>query len=491
MSDFCRVSLPQFHAEIEVPAGSCLFSSLRDAGCAPDSYCGGTGKCGKCTVLVNGEERLSCCYSVFEDIVVELPEHFSYSGSALDRTDIAASGGQELSLAFDIGTTTVVGAIVSHEGAVLGKKAVANPQISYGADVVSRIRSALSGSLHKQSVIIRRVLTEVAELLLEGTGLSVDKVNRIAVVGNPAMQQLFLGMEVQNLVDIPYHPAITETGTESAADLLPSFRTAKLLTVPDISAYVGADTVADILSTRMFESEKIHLLVDIGTNGEMVLGGSRGMLACATAAGPALEGANISCGMRGTEGAISSVSLIDGKPIFTVIGGGEAKGICGSGLIDAIAVYLDLGLLNKRGRILTESGTLPLCNGLLLTQQDVNAFQLAKGAIAAGIQILAGEYGILLNDIDEVILAGAFGCSLNPNSARRTGLLPAGLPDRIRNAGNAACDGAVLIASDDEEFSLTDRIASQVKCIDLGTNDSFKRCFARSMYFDVMNEKGE
>jgi hypothetical protein len=194
--------------------------------------------------------------------------------------------------------------------------------------------------------------------------------------------------------------------------------------VPDISGFVGADTVACVLATGLDRQEEMTLLVDIGTNGEMVMGNRHRMVACSTAAGPALEGANIRFGMRGMAGAIDHVTRKDGKIVCSVIGGTEPQGICGSGLIDAVAAALELGLINSRGRIQNESRRIPLTEQVFLTQEDIREIQLAKGAIAAGIRLMAKELGITMEQIDRVYLAGAFGSYLDPESACRMGLLP-------------------------------------------------------------------
>ena len=322
--DMCTVRLTQENVVLTVREGSNLFAVLREAGYAPDTYCGGTGKCGKCALLVNGESRLSCTCSVTGDITVSIPsgrEHNAKNDSGESDSETIEGNA---SLAIDVGTTTVVCALLDENGTILGKEAVTNPQIPYGADVVTRIRSALSGSMENQSSLIRRSLSDAAETLLRRFGIPFSAVQRISFVGNPSMQQLLLGMDLKNLVELPYHPIITKPETRPAWKVLPKFADAELLIVPDISAYVGADTVAGIMATGMDRSERLQLLVDIGTNGEMVLGDRNGMLSCATAAGPALEGADISCGMRSAEGAICSATVKNGEPSFSVIGNGKA-----------------------------------------------------------------------------------------------------------------------------------------------------------------------
>ena len=238
-----------------------------------------------------------------------------------------------------------------------------------------------------------------------------------------------------------------------------------------------------VLSTELYKKEEITLMVDIGTNGEMVLGNKYRMIACSTAAGPALEGANIRFGMRGTNGAIDHVWLENGEVRCSVIGGGEAIGICGSGLIDAVAVGLEMGLLNKRGRIQNKDHIFHLTEDVHLTQDDILQVQLAKGAIYTGIQLMAKQLGLEVGDIQKVQLAGAFGSFLNPQSACRIGLLPEELLDRIEAVGNAAGSGAKMLACDKELLPLTEKLTRKIEFLELASLPEFSRTFAKAMNF--------
>lgn len=297
------------------------------------------------------------------------------------------------------------------------------------------------------------------------------------------MQQLFLGISPENLAGVPFAPVLTEAKAVPCADYLPICPNAKLLIVPDISGYIGADTMVCVLATEIYKKDPITLMVDIGTNGEMVLGNKHRMIACSTAAGPALEGANIQFGMRGTEGAIDHVWLENGEVRCSVIGGGKALGICGSGLIDAIAVGLEMGLLNKRGRIQNEEHILRLTEDIYLTQDDIRQVQLAKGAIYAGIFLMAKQLGLEVKDIEKVQLAGAFGSFLNPKSACRMGLLPEELLEKIEAVGNAAGSGAKLLACDDSLLPLTEKLTQTIEFLELASLPEFSRTFAKSMNF--------
>jgi uncharacterized 2Fe-2S/4Fe-4S cluster protein (DUF4445 family) len=237
------------------------------------------------------------------------------------------------------------------------------------------------------------------------------------------------------------------------------------------------------MASGMDRREETALLVDIGTNGEMVMGNYSRMAACSTAAGPALEGAGIRFGMPGRPGAIDHVWLEDGNVKYSVIGGAEAVGICGSGIVDAVAAALELGLLNKRGKILREDRIIPLTDQVFLTQEDIRQVQLAKGAIAAGIDLLAEHLGIELKDIQHVYLAGAFGTYMNAASACRMGLLQPVLLDKVTAIGNAAGSGAQLLATDKTAPGCAENLAQSVEFVELAALPRFSRCFAKNMEF--------
>lgn len=467
---------------VVVPTGENLLSALRSANLAPDAPCGGNGKCGKCKVLVDGVEMLACQTIVDRDMTVQLPQK---AGLNVLQEGIAGVSTVEPNkegqlLAFDIGTTSVVCFLLDGTtGKELAKSSMLNPQTVFGADVISRIQRALAGELAAETASIRDGMTELIRQVTDKP----EEISLVSVVGNPAMQQLFLGVSPENLAGVPFAPVLTNAKSVLCAEFLPICPNAQLLIIPDISGYIGADTMGCVLATELYKKETITLMVDIGTNGEMVLGSKHRMIACSTAAGPALEGANIQFGMRGTTGAIDHVWLENGDVKSSVIGGGKALGICGSGLIDAIAVGLEMGLLNKRGRILNEEHTFHLTETVYLTQDDIRQVQLAKGAIYAGIFLMAKQLGLEVKDIEKVQLAGAFGSFLNPKSACRIGLLPEELRDRIEAVGNAAGSGAKMLACDDRLLPLTEELTNQIEFLELPSLPEFSRTFAKSMNF--------
>lgn len=480
------ICIPALNQSLTVKSGTILLDALKQGGIYPDAPCGGKGTCGKCKVLVDGEACFACQTPVDRDLTLVLPQMAPHqilhtALSAPMQVDPMEEG---FLLAFDIGTTSIVCFLLDGKtGAQLAVSSMLNPQVCFGADVVSRIQAALRGELAQLTHQVREAMAQLIQAVCTKAGIHPQQIGVISVVGNPAMQQLFLGLSPDNLAQIPFLPVLTEAKTIPCQEVLPLCPHGKLLIVPNISGYVGADTIACLLSTGLFEQEEITLMVDIGTNGEMVLGNRNRMIACATAAGPALEGANIRFGMRAAQGAIDHVWLENGEWKYSVIGGGTARGICGSGLIDAVAAGLESGLINQRGRILTEDRNLPLAEGIYLTQEDIRQVQLAKGAICAGILLMAEQLGLEIRDIQKVQLAGAFGSFLNPGSACRIGLLPEVLLDKIEIVGNAAGSGAQLLACDQRLLPLTQVLRDNIEYLELSSLRSFPKTFAKAMNF--------
>lgn len=480
------------HGTVAVVPGTTILEAARQLGLPLSAPCGGHGKCGKCKVTVGTQEILACTYQIFEDLTVSLPQREDHN--------ILTSGAMGFALldpvnvgylvAIDIGTTTVVCSLLSPAGRELAVDSTANPQSCYGADVVSRIQWAVKEGIAPLTDILREGLSMLIRGCCRKAGISPEQIGVISIVGNSCMQQLFLGIPVDNLAAVPFASVITQAQIEDAKNYLPLCPKAKLLTVPDISGFVGADTVGCILAAGLHKTKETVLLVDIGTNGEMVLAHQGKLAACSTAAGPALEGANIRFGMRGAAGAIDHVYLDNGTLRCSVIGGMAAEGICGSGIVDAIAVMLEQGLLNRRGRIQSTEEIqgqrfFPLTDGIYLTQEDIRQVQLAKGAISAGIQLLCRHFGITTDDIDQVILAGAFGSYMDPASACRIGLLPQVLSDRVIAGGNLALSGAKMLALDRGQLPLTQTIVAQTHHLNLSEDPAFPKTFAKSMEFSV------
>lgn len=309
------------------------------------------------------------------------------------------------------------------------------------------------------------------------------------------MHHLFLGISPASLVHAPYNPAISQGLTLNAEQYgLHIHRKGQLLMLPDIAGYVGADTCGCILTLRQDQQNEISLMIDIGTNGEMVLGNKTRLACCSTAAGPAFEGAKIECGMRGGAGAVDHVVYKNGKWEYTTIGNKAPAGLCGSGLIDLVAQLYLAGFIDESGHLESgqeKAGVFVLVppeksgndRGVYLTQKDIGEVQLAKAAIAAGIFLLMKRLEITEKDIKRVYLAGAFGNYMNPESAAAIGMFPAGLLPRIQPVGNAAGEGARIALLNEEERKEMDRTVKNMDFVELAASPEFQDCFVDGLCF--------
>ena len=460
-----------------VEEGTTLLQAQIAAGLRPDAPCGGRGTCGKCRVTVNGETVLACQTPALQDMTVWTEEE----GSAVILTEgktvaVVPDGTDRYAVAFDVGTTTVVAYLLDGTtGKMLAQSSCMNPQSQYGADVISRIQYAMQGGMEDISSCIRAAMKGLFSEVCRKAGIREEEVSAASVVGNTAMHHLLMNIDPKSLVIPPYMPLISEAIEKKAARIL-----------PNIAGFVGGDTVGCMVSTRFDRLEELTLLIDIGTNGEMVLGNQDRIIACSTAAGPAFEGAKISCGMRGAQGAVDHVSVENGKAAYHVIGDVQPEGLCGSGLLDLVAVLLDLDVITESGWM--ECKEYALCENVTLTQKDVREVQLAKAAIRAGIELMAQQLGVAVADIRKVYLAGAFGNYLDPASACRIGMIPPVLLDRIVPIGNAAGEGAKLCALRRDEFEYSKTLAKKTEFLELASLPQFQDQYVDALEFSEEEE---
>ena len=477
-----KILIKNEHITLEAQAGENLLAVLRNAGFGPDAPCGGKGTCGKCKVLVNGEEKLACRTVIEGDMEVTLPQKKAaaiLTGGLTAR--VQADGTDKYALAFDLGTTTVVAYLMDGaSGEVLAKESCVNPQTRYGADVISRIQYAMDSGGEELAQTVRRALAELTERAARKAGIDPREITAVSIVGNTAMHHLMLGIDPKPLTVPPYMPSVSEA-MEMRAEFLPVAETAVLRILPNIAGFVGADTVGCLVATRFDTLKELTLMIDIGTNGEMVLGDENGFIACSTAAGPAFEGARITCGMRGAEGAVDHVQP-DGDTVKYTVIGGKATGLCGSGLLDLVAALLRMEVIGESGRM-EETFTLP-GSEVYLTQKDVREVQLAKAAIRAGIELMCQKKGVEPEDIQKVYLAGAFGSFMDPASACAIGMIPPCLIDRIESIGNAAGEGAKLCAVSRGEFTYSKRLAEEAEFLELASMEEFNDCYVDCLMFE-------
>ena len=467
---------------VTVDGRTTILQAQIQAGLHPDAPCGGNGTCGKCRVELDGCEVLSCQTEVDRNMTVRL----TVSGKTRILTgglevDMEPDGAHKYALAFDIGTTTVVCYLLDgHSGDLIAQASTVNPQSQFGADVISRIQTVLETGTEDLKTCIRTALGKLTREAARKAGIVPEEIGAAAIVGNTAMHHLLLGIDPSPMVVPPYMPGVFEALELDPEGILPI--SGKVRILPNIAGFVGGDTVGCMASTRFDRLEELTLMIDIGTNGEMVLGDKHRRIACSTAAGPAFEGAKISCGMRGADGAVDHVSLVDGTVHQHVIGEGHGIGLCGSGLLDLVAVLLDLEIVDESGYLEGKEYRLEGTD-VTLTQKDVREVQLAKAAIRAGIELLAEKLGVEIGDIQKVYLAGAFGNYLDPASACRIGMIPPVLLDRIQPIGNAAGEGSKLSALSRAEFEYAKALAAGTEFLELASLPNFNDCYVDALEF--------
>ena len=413
----------------------------------------------------------------------------------------------------DIGTTTVAMYLVDmNTGKPIDAQGLANPQRVYGADVLSRITAANTPEgLKKLQTLVVEGISEAMETVYKRRGISAKTVYSAVVVGNTTMSHLFMGVQPDNLAMAPFVPAYRPSIPMKAHRVGLNMQQEGVIHVlANISGYVGSDTLGVAMATKPWEQKGVSIGVDIGTNGEIFLGYKGWLLTCSAAAGPAFEGAHIEMGMRAGEGAIEKVSLRDDKVTLGVIGKAAPQGICGSGLIDVVAELVWTGLLNKRGAFVNEgdaafdqplasrlrtneagirefvlayAGEYKNAKDIVITQKDIRELQLAKAAIAAGIEILLKEASLDSSKVDRCFLAGAFGNYLDREKACALGLFP-GIPvEKVIPVGNAAAEGAGLCLISEAQRKMSDRMAKFVKPVELSTHPDFNTLWIRALNF--------
>jgi uncharacterized 2Fe-2S/4Fe-4S cluster protein (DUF4445 family) len=416
-------------------------------------------------------------------------------------------------LAIDVGTTSVVTTLMElASGEQLASVSSLNPQAVFGGDLMSRIAFAQfdPGNLRKLQTRIIGLLNQHIEQVCRESGVLAKWIYKVVVVGNTCMHHVLLGIDPSYVGLAPYAPVMRHPLTLAARELFLKVNSeARVCLLPIVAGFVGADAVAVALATRMDDSPDIRIAVDIGTNGEVLLGSRDHLWACSAPAGPALEGAQIRHGMRAALGAIDRVAMENGDLKLHTIGDASAQGICGSGLIDVIAALLDAGAIDwtglidldhldrlppplrsrviKRGEeravILARPGESGASQELVLTQDDVRQVQLCKGAIASGAAMLQRIAGVPDDKVAELMLAGGFGNYLSIRSALRIGLIPALPEPRIRYVGNAALLGAQLALLSEIERDRAERIARGIEHVSLAAHPDFQDVFVDCMNF--------
>lgn len=421
---------------------------------------------------------------------------------------------KQFGAAFDIGTTTIAAYLYDLvTGRHIDTYSVLNPQRKYGADVLSRIDYTINNDpgLENMNNEVINCVNSIIKYFADNNKIAVSDIYSAVFAGNTTMMHFLMKMNARNIAVAPFIPVTTCLHILKASETrIEINENGRIIAIPGVSGYIGADTVAAALSSGMYEDEKTCLLIDIGTNGEIVLGNRDWLCSCSTAAGPAFEGANIRNGVGGVTGAISTVKVVPEFGITTI---GDAKpiGICGSGVVDSIAGMLSAGLIDETGRIVDEDEAEVLDENLkkrlveldgkiafqlvaaeegsgmpdiAITQKDIRELQNAKAAIAAGIRTLIKYAGISFDKIDKVYLAGGFGSFIDIGNAVKIGLIPKELQGRIKSIGNAAGSGAVEVLLSRDMMKVTEAIKSRIEHVELSASPEFVDEYVNCMLFE-------
>lgn len=494
-----------------------ILEICREQGIYLDAPCNGNGTCGKCRVrmtegatepcevekkflteqeMKNGI-RLACKSIPRENCVVEFPEDRAetmeiHTGFYQERV-AAGSKNKGVQTAYgvavDIGTTTLAAVLIESDTGKQDKTAVSvNHQRIYGADVISRIQAACYGNAEELRHCIQNDITELIRRLMESVDNNIH-ISRVAIAGNTTMLHILQGFSCEGLGKAPFRVVDNSLQKKNWKEVFENdFLSAEVVILPGISSFVGADITAGIYSSGMYqESEKTVMLLDIGTNGEMVLGNKKHLLASSVAAGPAFEGGNISCGMPKIAGAVTQAMLY-GKQHMVVktMGKEPPKGICGTGIIDVMYELVRHRMVDENGVLVKEwfkEGFLVDGKTIRFTQEDIRQVQMAKAAIRAGIECLAQKYGVTLAEIDTVYIAGGFGFHLDEMKAIGIGLLPEAFRGKITAIGNSSLEGAKRVLSDTTAEDKMRQIAADTEEINLAESSDFHDLYIKNMLF--------
>ncbi len=513
-----KLKIKNQNREITFETGKTIMDILVEKEIYIDNACNGNGTCGKCKVKIDGHEYLSCAVTPEDDITIELVDRerkhtvltsgyipeFTFSPSVDLRGNEPKYG-----VAVDIGTTTVAAALIDlRTGEELRNASCINPQKIFGSDVLTRITFEVnnpeSGKEKLQKTIVDCLNGMIDEICFASAILK-DQIYEISVAANCTMLHMLLGVDATSIGIAPYTPRFVDSQTLPAAQIgIELAKDAVLYCLPSVSGYIGADIVAGAYVCGLDKTKENVLFIDIGTNGEMILSQKGKLVSCSCAAGPALEGMNITCGMRAAEGAIEDLAITHEGIKMKVIGDIEPEGICGSGILEGIKELLRCGFLKKNGtfikkevldendyrcnmlrlndkkrEFLIKDGKTPL----IITQGDVRQVQLAKGAILSGVKTMLKEAGLEASDLDKVMIAGQFGAHLSAESLVGSGILPGELKDKIVYVGNSSKTGAYMALMSGDVKTGMEELALNIAYLELAATEGYERLFSECINF--------
>ncbi len=525
-----------------------VLTLAQKAGVSIDAPCSGNGTCGKCRLrLISGavehewsrhitqEElddgwRLACQSRVIGDAVFLVPATAGAFEADIRTADLsspaevarydAAVGSifatglergckaEGVGIAVDIGTTTVTAAMLDlATGRILAKASAGNGQIRYGADVINRIiQSSRPGGREKlQRAVREETLVPLMKSLCAGSGKTAEDITRIVIAGNTTMEHLLVGADAETIRMEPYEPEFLELHGKTAGELgLPARADAPVILAPNVGSYVGGDITAGVLTTLLWDKDELTLFIDLGTNGELVLGNRDYMLCCACSAGPAFEGGDISCGMRATTGAIEGVKIDPEtmEPELSVIGeaGEKPIGLCGSGIIDLIAELFRCGIISPKGRFVKEGRRIrhdqygggyyilafPEESGdgreVSISEPDIDNFVKAKGAIFSATRAMLNGAGLELEDMSQVLIAGGIGSGIDIENAISIGMLPKMPVETYSYIGNSSLTGACAMLVSDAAEEKVFELGRSMTYMELSTHPGYMEEFVAACF---------
>jgi len=502
------ITLKPESRKIEFSAGKTLRSALSSAGIFFPQNCSGQGKCGHCRVKYESEEpsllprevellgknseyRLACLQKLQSDITISLPRLQEWRiDKNIGEFDFAGKVSQSYGIAIDLGTTVIALYLADFsKGIITGQYSILNPQVHQGGDVMTRLTLAKdTQNLRSLTNAVRHGLADGICTLLETVNITNESVSSVSLAGNTTMLHLLLGRSGEGLESAPFRsPLEGRKFLKIDPEWLGLPRKTQCEMFPILAGFIGGDTTAAIIASDIDCSSGNRLLIDLGTNGEVVLSANGEILATSTAAGPAFEGVGMTAGMPAMPGAIEGISK-KGEPF--VIGGGEPLGFCGSGYISTIGYLFRMGIIDKTGLIrhndegIRRWTPLPADKtDIFLTQADVRKFQLAKAAIAAGVDILCTRSGLTSSDLDEIIVTGSFGNRISPKAAMSVGLIPEVQPEKVRFIDNAAGRGALLCLGNSHFVRRAKELPDKVTVVNLGDDPNFQDVYVANMSF--------
>ncbi len=530
MPDKCNIQILPDGRKFSAKSGKSLMEALMEQNIFLRSDCGGKGICGKCRVkkvLSNGEHEMinSCQFIVSEDIKIEIPEKAMLSSHIITKAPVSfpeefndrfihVKGLDTFGIAADIGTTTIAIYLCNLiKGKILSSIAVKNPQALYGDDVMSRIGATgkdKKNLVHLQTLVVRAIEWGIRKLT-SSLDIEMDKISKMVAVGNPTMIHIFAGIDPASIGISPYIPAFYENKIFKSDNLGFSFKDIPVKTLPQVSGFIGGDILSAAVAVDIQNQPEGTLLVDLGTNGELLLKGKGKFFATSCATGPAFEGASLSCGMQAIPGAVNRVEIKNtwDFPEFSFINKAESSklkpsGICGTGVISAIAQMCKKHIIEPDGAFnknIVSSAIKKDASGriqyvvvpenfsndgsdIFISQKDVRSVQLGKSALITGIRFLLDNAGF--DKPEKIIIAGAFGSFLDKDDMITLGMIPPVKKESIEVAGNSAGAGAVMVLCDDLFLEKAIHISKEITTIDLACNKDFQDIFVKQLSFPIM-----